>query len=70
MLMNINGDEISSIGYNSFTKELKVVRANGEVRYYYNVPQDIYEKIKNNGGLISDAINETLNANYKSSSLL
>lgn len=70
MLMDISGNEVRSVSYNAVTRELKVIYANGGVKRYCDVPMEIYEKIRNNGNLISDAINETLDANYKSSMLL
>lgn len=70
MLMNLNGRDVNSVNYNSMAKELKVVYADGTVRCYYEVPSEIYEKIKNNGGMIGSAINEALDANYRSNVLL
>jgi len=70
MLFESKGNEVSSIGYNALTRELKVVCVNGSVRCYHDVPQEIYDEIRNNGGLISDAINERLNVNYRSNMMV
>lgn len=70
MLFESKGNDVRSVGYSALTKELKVVYTNGKMKCYYDVPQEVYNEIKNNGGLISDVLNESLNANYRSNVML
>ncbi len=70
MLFESKGSEIRSVGYNAITRELKIVFVNGDVKCFYDVPQNIYEAIKNNGGMVSSSVNEMLNGNYKSNIML
>ena len=60
-----NKETIVGMSYSSVTKELKIKYNNGNVVVYKEVPDGVFESIKNNGRVINNQISETLNAYQK-----
>lgn len=51
---------ISRVSYSSVTKDLTLYYSDGDTTVYKNVPEEIYEAIKNNGRMLSSSICEQL----------
>lgn len=60
-----NTVKITSMAYSSVTGELTLKYNNGNVVTYRNVPQGVYDEIRNNGKQLSNSMFESLNANYE-----
>lgn len=51
---------LSRMSYSSVTQKLTFHYSNGDVVEYSGVPDELYEEIRRNGKVVSDAINEKL----------
>lgn len=60
-----NKETIVGMSYSSVTKELKIKYNNGNIVVYKEVPDGVFESIKNNGRVINNQISETLNSYQK-----
>lgn len=60
-----NKETIVGMSYSSVTKELKIKYNNGNMVVYKEVPDGVFESIKNNGRVINNQISETLNTYQK-----
>lgn len=55
---------VSRVSYSSVTKDLTLYFSDGDTVVYSGVPEDVYEQIKNNGRMLSNAVCEQLGS-YK-----